>query len=102
MEDFVEFDDAIGHALNVISKEDTLLIVTADHSHTFTIGGNAFRGNKIYGLTSKNWPERKNTSDINLTYTSLLYGTGPGGLKRIRNRNLTNEETGEIIITFNN
>jgi alkaline phosphatase len=77
-----------------------MLIVTADHSHTFTLGGNANRGNKIYGITSKNWPQRQNTSDINLTYTSLLYGNGPGGLKKIRNRNLTNKETGEYNLNF--
>ena len=39
---------------------------------------------------------KKNTSDISLTFTSLLYGNGPGGLRQIRTRNLTNEETGKI------
>ena len=29
-----------------------------------------------------------------VTYTSLLYGNGPGGIRKIRTRNLTNEETG--------
>ena len=98
IEDFVEFDETVGKAFKVVPKEETLIIVTADHSHTFTLGGNALRGNKIYGVALKNWPYRQNSSDTSLTYTSLLYGNGPGGLKKIRNRNLTNAETGE---TFN-
>jgi hypothetical protein len=28
-----------------------------------------------------------------LTFTSLLYGNGPGGIRKIRTKNLTNEET---------
>lgn len=34
-----------------------------------------------------------NVSDSNLTYTSILYGNGPGGLKKIRTHNLTNDVT---------
>ena len=37
----------------------------------------------------------KNTSDANLTYTSLGYANGPGGLRKIRTHNLTNQEVGE-------
>ena len=38
---------------------------------------------------------KQNTSDSSFTYTALLYGNGPGGITKIRNRNLTNEETGK-------
>ena len=37
----------------------------------------------------------KNISDSNTTFTSLLYGNGPGGIRQIRSLNLTNEETGQ-------
>ena len=43
------FDYAIGNATSILSEEDTLVVVTADHSHTFTLGGSAWRGNGIYG-----------------------------------------------------
>jgi alkaline phosphatase len=43
------FDNAIGKALDMTSINDTLILVTADHSHTFSIGGYSARGNDIYG-----------------------------------------------------
>ncbi len=52
IEDFVVFDESVGKGLDMTSEKDTLLIVTADHSHTFTIGGYSARGNDIYGKFS--------------------------------------------------
>jgi len=37
----------------------------------------------------------QNLSDSNLTFTSILYGNGPGGLLEIRTKNLTDEQTGK-------
>ena len=88
----MSFDDAIGDTLRRVSLEDTMLVVTADHSHTFTLGGWTERGNPVLGISKNN---RGNTSDVNLTHTSILYGNGPGGLLKIREYNLTNEETEE-------
>lgn len=90
LDDFVAFDDAIGQTLKKISLEDTLVVVTADHSHTFTFGGNSLRGNPVLGLALTSYT---NTSDVNLTYTSILYGNGPGGLLKIRDFNLTSNDT---------
>lgn len=67
----VKFDEAIERASHFTSDLDTLTIVTADHSHVFTIGGYTLRGNSIFGLASYN------ASD-NLPYTGILYGNGPG------------------------
>lgn len=33
LNDFVVFDDAIGQALSQTDEEETLITVTADHSH---------------------------------------------------------------------
>ncbi|XP_036603698.1 alkaline phosphatase, tissue-nonspecific isozyme isoform X2 [Trichosurus vulpecula] len=45
----VEMDRAIGQAGAMTSVEDTLTVVTADHSHVFTFGGYTPRGNSIFG-----------------------------------------------------
>jgi hypothetical protein len=55
------------------------------------MGGNSMRGNPILGIALT---PKLNLSDSNLTFTSLLYGNGPGALLSIRKTNLTNEITG--------
>lgn len=47
LHEFVALDNAVGKAL-IPSKKDTLITVTSDHSHVFTIGGYALRGNPIF------------------------------------------------------
>ncbi|XP_014325431.1 alkaline phosphatase, tissue-nonspecific isozyme [Xiphophorus maculatus] len=68
----VEMDRAIGLAGRLTSIHDTLSVVTADHSHVFSFGGYTQRGNTIFGLAPK-------ISDVDhKSYTSILYGNGPG------------------------
>lgn len=45
----VTFDRAIQRAAEITRESDTLTVVTADHSHVFTFGGNTPRGNPIFG-----------------------------------------------------
>ncbi|NWW30724.1 PPBT protein, partial [Panurus biarmicus] len=68
----VELDRAIGLATRFTSTQDTLSVVTADHSHVFTFGGYTPRGNPIFGLAPMQ-------SDVDRKpFTSILYGNGPG------------------------
>ncbi|NWI56537.1 PPBT protein, partial [Calyptomena viridis] len=68
----VELDRAIGLATRLTSVQDTLSVVTADHSHVFTFGGYTPRGNPIFGLAPMQ-------SDVDRKpFTSILYGNGPG------------------------
>uniref|UniRef100_A0A5F9C658 Alkaline phosphatase n=1 Tax=Oryctolagus cuniculus TaxID=9986 RepID=A0A5F9C658_RABIT len=67
----VMFDSAIERAGQLTSEQDTLILVTADHSHVFTFGGYTGRGCCIFGLAPDKAQDGKN-------YTSILYGNGPG------------------------
>nr|XP_054333488.1 intestinal-type alkaline phosphatase isoform X2 [Pongo pygmaeus] len=67
----VMFDDAIERAGQLTSEEDTLTLVTADHSHVFSFGGYTLRGSSIFGLAPSKAQDSKD-------YTSILYGNGPG------------------------
>ncbi|XP_044138392.1 alkaline phosphatase, tissue-nonspecific isozyme-like [Bufo gargarizans] len=87
----IELDRAVGLAGTLTSEEDTLTLVTADHSHVFTHGGNLPRGNPILGLAL----EPSNMD--NMPYTAILYGNGPGfkidGGKR---ENITGVDTADV------
>jgi alkaline phosphatase len=50
LEDYVAFDAAIRKALELTDRNDTLIVATADHSHTFIISGYPIRGNSLLGL----------------------------------------------------
>ena len=93
LDEFVIFDEAIGRGLQKTDDSDTLIVTTADHSHVFTMGGYSIRGNSLFGI---NLSKKSNVSGVNLTFTSLLYGNGPGNLRSVRNYNLTSEQTGIV------
>ncbi|WP_272990111.1 alkaline phosphatase, partial [Spongiibacter tropicus] len=47
--DAIELSEAVAKAVELTNPEETLIIVTADHSHVFTIAGYPKRGNPILG-----------------------------------------------------
>ncbi|XP_053391981.1 alkaline phosphatase, tissue-nonspecific isozyme-like [Mercenaria mercenaria] len=69
------FEDAIMDALRMTNKEETLVIVMADHSHVFDIAGYAYRGTDIFGLVEPVDPTEETLDDK--PYSVLLYGNGP-------------------------
>ena len=79
LEDTLAFDAAIKTALDKTKREDTLIVVTADHSHTMTINGYPKRGNPILGLAVDVDGEVMKGGDGN-PYTTLSYANGPGGV----------------------
>lgn len=48
----VQFAEAIQRVVDMTSREDTLIVVTSDHSHTMSIAGYPNRGNDILGLNT--------------------------------------------------
>ena len=53
LHDALAMDDAVAKAVELTSEMDTLIVVTADHSHTFAMGGYPSRGNPIFGTKKK-------------------------------------------------
>jgi alkaline phosphatase len=81
--DTVELSNAVKVALSKTNPAETLIIVTADHSHTFTISGYPTRGSDIFGLALSNDERCNPASDyqkdkLGLPYTTLGYANGPG------------------------
>ena len=69
LEDTVALSDAVKAALAKVNQEETLVIVTADHSHVFTIAGYPKRNNPILGIAGE--------GDDKKPYTTLGYMNGP-------------------------
>ncbi|GAB3354018.1 alkaline phosphatase [Lysobacter tyrosinilyticus] len=74
--DAVELSDAVRMAQSKASAADTLIIVTADHSHTFTVAGYPDRGNDILGKVRTNGQLALDANGK--PYTTLGYANGPG------------------------
>merc|ERR1719266_1602140 len=49
MEETLALEEAVEVAMSLTKREETLIIVTADHSHAVTINGYPKRGNSILG-----------------------------------------------------
>ena len=80
--DTIEFSNAVQKAVDM-AGDDTLIIVTADHSHVFTIAGYPTRGNPILGKVVQNDSsgEPKDSPALDkdeLPYTTVGYTNGLG------------------------
>ena len=83
LQDTVELSNAVRAALAKVNLDDTLIIVTADHSHTMTIMGYPARGNNILGLVREIGANGELDPDykrdkLGKPYTTLNYTSGRG------------------------
>lgn len=78
LSDTIELSKAVEVALKQTDPEDTLIIVTADHSHVFTMAGYPKRGNPIMGKVVSLGDTKPQLADDNLPYTTLGYTNGIG------------------------
>lgn len=76
----VALDEAVRTALEMTDRKDTLIVITADHSHTLTISGYARRGTPILGLSTNSEGEGLALGTDGRPYTTLGYANGPGAV----------------------
>ncbi|CAH0564133.1 unnamed protein product [Brassicogethes aeneus] len=69
LDETVAFNLAIEKALEMTNEQETLIIVTADHSHSLVFAGYSDRNNSILNVAQSSPMDK-------IPYTSLLYGTG--------------------------
>ena len=76
--DAIELSNAIQAAVDSTSSEDTLILVTADHGHVFTIAGYPKRGNPILGKVVSVGASEPALAADEMPYTTLGYTNGNG------------------------
>lgn len=80
--DTIALSDAVAAAVE-LAGDDTLIMVTADHSHTLSFAGYPARGNAILGKVRGGSgedidPGALARDALGLPYTTLSYANGPG------------------------
>ncbi|ODM99141.1 Alkaline phosphatase, tissue-nonspecific isozyme [Orchesella cincta] len=95
LEETVALDAAIEMTKQRVNLKDTLLVVTADHSHSMSINGYPKRGNPIEGVADVT-PE-------GFAYQTLSYINGPGyNYHRVLNQQEKENDTLKSIHTWRN
>lgn len=75
--DTLALHEAVLMSKSMTSDQDTLTVLTADHSHVMAITGYPSRGNPILGLVDNEGVNDKGTDQ--LPFTTIIYANGPGG-----------------------
>ncbi len=89
LKEAIALDDAVKAALEKTNPEETLIIVTADHAHTFIMNGYSDRGNPILGLAKQGG--KYATDEFGKRYTTISYGNGAAAVNGPR-ENPTEEQ----------
>lgn len=95
--DTIALSEAV-KAAKALVGDDTLIVVTADHSHVFTIAGYPERGNPILGKTAVGGVLAKDS--LGLPYTTLGYANGPGWTGGFQRRELVPATEGYTAATY--
>ena len=76
--DTIALSDAVKKAVQMTDMSNTLIIVTADHGHVFTIAGYPKRGNPILGKVVGVGSQEPALAADGMPYTTLGYTNGNG------------------------
>ncbi|CAK1555474.1 unnamed protein product [Leptosia nina] len=71
LDETIELSKAVERAAAMLSEEDSLLVVTADHAHVMALNGYTHRGGDILGVSDS-------LGDDGIPYMTLSYTNGPG------------------------
>ncbi|MEI8623285.1 alkaline phosphatase [Pseudoalteromonas sp. B137] len=78
LNDTIELAKAVKVAMENTNPEETLIVVTADHSHVFTIAGYPKRGNPILGKVVAVGATEPSLAADDMPYTTVGYTNGGG------------------------
>src|SRR5690606_29065817 len=83
LDETIAMSRAVEAALELTSADETLIVVTADHSHTLSFAGYPARGNPILGtvrgrLSDDGREDAEMLDSLGLPYTTLAYANGSG------------------------
>jgi alkaline phosphatase len=95
LQDTVALNQALKAAMDSVDLKDTLIVVTSDHSHTFTMSGYPERGNPILGVVSSPIGTPTLAKD-GKAYTTLGYANGPGAVTTTERPDPAKEDTGAL------
>jgi alkaline phosphatase len=99
LSDLVAMASAVEETLKITDTSETLIVVTADHSHVLGIAGYSSRGAPILGLSlTVESTLSHHTGSDKLPYTTLLYGNGPG--YNSHRANVTDADTNDRHYTY--
>lgn len=75
LDETIALSEAVARAAELLSEEDSLIVVTADHAHVMAFSGYAPRGWDILAANSRD-------SD-GVPYMTLSYANGPGARRHV-------------------
>ena len=78
LEEVLELELAVEAALKLVNISETLMIVTADHSHSLTINGYPRHEADILAYDGGQGSQQRSDDPLGRHYPSLMYSTGPG------------------------
>ncbi|XP_059617757.1 membrane-bound alkaline phosphatase-like [Phlebotomus argentipes] len=73
----IELHKAVQTAREMLSEDDSLIVVSSDHSHTMSVSGYPTRGNDIFGKVDRGLFGREAMGSDEKAYMTLSYANGP-------------------------